>query len=192
MSRGRAQREGGSERVESSRPPQKGPFTSTVVAKKGVRKEDRHGRRRGRTDRDQPGGRTESVSRPYLLLVSVSAHAEAEAVLCGSPRGSFLPIHPHLDRVLAGKLAEEYGMIQLLYLATEGLGSSHFYCLFLRRRWSRPWIGVAHRGKKNIFVFTAGSGREWLRWPNTQKGTFRVFRGDTDRLVAVWMGRRRR
>ena len=111
-------------------------------------------------------------------------------MLCGSPRGSFLPIHPHLDRVLAGWQAEEYGMIRLLYLATDGLGSSHFYCLFLRRR---VGLGLGSLIEaKNIFVFTAGSGREWLRWPNTQKGTFRVFRGDTDRLVAVWLDRRRR
>ena len=87
-------------------------------------------------------------------------------------------------------------MIRLLYLAPDGLGSSHFYCLFLRRRVGLG-LGSLIEAKKYLCVHRGERERVrarewWLRWPNTQKGTFRVFRGDTDRLVAVWMGRRRR
>ena len=80
-----------------------------------------------------------------------------------------------------------------LYLATDEAHTftASFFAVESALDWgrsSRQKNLCVHRGERERV-----RAREWwLRWPNTQKGTFRVFRGDTDRLVAVWMDRRRR
>ena len=156
------------QRVKSSRPPQKRPFTSTV-AKRGerARKGDGHGRtpvrRWARIERTRrTDGRTESVGRIYYSFrfqptpkpkPTPTPKPKPNDVMWVTSQEVFA--HPPCPHAAAMRAAEEYGTIRLDLRIT-------YYCAHtFTASFFAVGLGLGSSGQqKNLCVHHIGRGRE--------------------------------